>query len=84
MEEKEEELIEDIEDEREFAELGQLKVSAPENVQKRLEKRVRVAQVGKDLVEKQAFAFWTVIDAFLRLIFVPHKEPEEKTETGEK
>lgn len=79
-----EELFEDIEDEQEFAELGQLKVSAPENVQKRLEKRVRVAQVGKDLVEKQAFAFWTVIDAFLRVIFVPRKESKEKTETGVK
>ena len=81
---KEEELFEDIEEDQDFAELGELKVSAPENVHQRLEKRVRDAQVGKDLVEKQAFAFWTVIDAFLRLIFVPNKQTEENEETGEK
>ena len=76
------EIFEDLEDEEEFAEFAELKESAPEDVVERLHKRVRVAQVGKDLVEKQAFAFWTVIDAFLRLFFAP-KKPEDETKKGE-
>lgn len=74
----------DIAEDEEFAELGALKSPAPATVFTRLEKRVRAAQLGKDLVEKQAFAFWTVIDAFLRLIFVSNKKSEIEKETGEK
>lgn len=73
-----------IEEEEEFSELGQLKTKAPEASFERLHKRVQLAQLGKDLVEKQAFAFWTVIDAFLRVIFAPRKKSESESETGEK
>lgn len=73
------------EDEYGLEDLGKLKVPAPKNTFERLQKRVKVAQVTKDLVEKQAFAFWTVIDAFLRLIFVPNKNStiEKLKNTGE-
>lgn len=75
---------ETFEGEEEFAELGQLKESAPPNVLPRLQKRVRTAQLGKDLIERQAMGFWAVIDAFLRLIFVPRTETDNKSNSGEK
>lgn len=78
-----EEKIEETED-AELSELGELKTSAPDDVFVRLQKRMQMTQMGKDLVEKQAFAFWTVIDAFLRMFFVPEKKAEETKETGEK
>ncbi len=66
-------------------ELAKMQVSAPEDTFKRLQKRVQIAQVGKDLVEKQAFAFWSVIDAFLRMLFVQNKRSteEEKKNIGD-
>ena len=78
------ETIEDLEEEQEFADLQKLKVSAPDDSLTRLNKRVRTAQVGKDLVEKQAFAFWTVIDAFLKLIFGTRKDTKVEIEKQEK
>lgn len=83
---KENELLDENfeDDEQEFAELGALKTSAPDDVLTRLQKRTRTAQLGKDLVERQAFAFWAVIDAFLRLIFVPNKQNKENQNGGEK
>lgn len=74
----------DENDEQEFAELGALKTSAPDDILMRLQKRMRTAQLGKDLVERQAFAFWAVIDAFLKLIFVPNKQNKENQTKGEK
>lgn len=58
-------------DNDEFNSLGQLRAEAPDTVWGRLQKRVQMVQLGKDLVEKQAFAFWIVIDAFLKLFFAP-------------
>ena len=84
---QENERIEEVENDEEFAALGDLKSAAPEASFERLHKRVQIAQLGKDLVEKQAMGFWAVIDAFLRMIFLPAKKPgesDEKTETGEK
>lgn len=72
------------EDEQELAQLERLKEAAPDDVLTRLQKRLRVAQFGKDLIEKQAFAFWAVIDAFLKMMFVPPKTKNEKQNGGEK
>lgn len=78
-------LEENLEDgEEEFAELGELKETAPDNVLTRLQKRMQTAQLGKDLVERQAFAFWTVIDAFLRVMFGQQKQNKENQNGGEK
>lgn len=70
--------------EREFAELSELQTSAPDDVLMRLQKRMRTAQLGKDLVERQAFAFWAVIDAFLKLMFTSNKKSKENQTEGEK
>ncbi len=62
-------------EEQELAQLSQLKVAAPENVLARLRRRIQIAQLGKDLIERQALAFWLVLDAFLRLFFAPRRPP---------
>lgn len=78
----EEENPEEIEDVL-FEKMSALKVSAPEDSYKRLQKRVRYTQMGKDLLEKQAFGFWKVIDAFLSLIFVSPENRKENSKRGE-
>lgn len=55
--------------EEESLDLALLKESAPDDFYNRLDRRITTAQLGKDLVEKQVFAAFSVFDAFLRLIF---------------
>ena len=50
-----------------LAQLQRLKLAAPEATLLRLNRRLRVVHLGRDLVERQAWAFWIVLDAFLRL-----------------
>lgn len=81
------ELSEDASDE--FNSLGQLKSEAPDTVWGRLHRRIQMAQLGKDLVERQAFAFWIVIDAFLKLLFAPRQtqtvsSQDEKNKNAQK
>ncbi len=75
---------EDLEEGESLTQLEQLKESAPDDVLRRLQKRMRTAQLGKDLVERQAFAFGAVIDAFLKLIFGQQKKNKESQNEGEK
>lgn len=80
------ELSEDDSDE--FSSLGQLKAEAPDTVWGRLHRRLQMAQLGKDLAERQAFAFWIVIDAFLKLFFAPRRtqtvsSQDEKNESNQ-
>ncbi len=64
-----------------FESMSALKVNAPEDSFRRLQQRVRYAQVTKDLIEKQAFGFWRVIEAFLRVFFM---SPEERKENSKR
>jgi len=57
----------------ELAQLRDLKVKAPENTLGRLWRRLNALVLGRDLVERQAFAFWIVLDALLRLGFRPRR-----------
>ncbi len=50
-------------------ELTALASTAPPDTMPRLKRRLRVLQPVRDLIEHQAFAFWVVIDTFLRLLF---------------
>ncbi len=52
------------------SELKSLRVEAPDDTLARLHRRLRYLQMGKDLVERQAFAFWTILDQVLRWMFV--------------
>ncbi len=55
--------------------LRQLKADAPANTLTRLRRRLGVLQLGRDLIERQAFAFWTILDAFLRIFLTrPSRE----------
>ncbi len=67
-------------EDKDFSELRSLAVTAPENALGRLRKRLGLALLGKDLIERQAMSFWVVLDAFLRLFFagkqtVPARKP---------
>lgn len=70
-------------EEQELNQLSQLRVAAPENVFARLRRRIQAAQLGKDLIERQAMSFWIVLDSFLRLFFAPHRPPRNAPLTPE-
>ena len=57
------------EDDPQLEALARLKSDAPAGTVQRLKKRLRVARFGKDMVGKNAWAAWTVLDAFLRILF---------------
>jgi len=52
------------------SQLKSLRAPAPEDVLVRLHRRLRYLQLGRDLVERQAFAFWIIFDQVLRWVFV--------------
>lgn len=64
-----------------LSELKELKAEAPANTLPRLRKRLRVLQLGRDLIERQAFAFWIVLDTFLRLFFGKPRVPQTESDT---
>lgn len=52
--------------EQELTGLRELRVAAPENTLGKLRRRVRAAQFGKEVVERQALAGWLAADALLK------------------
>lgn len=52
--------------EPELSELRELKVAAPGDTLGKLRRRVRAAQLGKEVVERQALAGWLAADALLK------------------
>ena len=65
----------------ELTELKGLKTEAPTNTMLRLRKRLRALQLGRDLMERQAFAFWIVLDTLLRLFFGKPRVPQTESES---
>jgi hypothetical protein len=53
-----------------ISQLQSLRVEAPGDTMDRLHRRLRYLQLSKDLVERQAFAFWIIFDQVLRWMFV--------------
>lgn len=49
--------------------LRQLQMEAPTSLLLRLHRRVQMAQVGRDLITREAWSFWIVLDTFLRRFF---------------
>ncbi len=56
--------------EADLSQLKHLKIAAPPDTIIRLHRRLRLLQLGRDLVERQAFAFWIILDHLLRWVFV--------------
>lgn len=49
--------------------LRTLEVTAPVNTIDRMRKRLRTFQLGRELLEKQVYGFWIVLDALLTVVF---------------
>lgn len=49
--------------------LKDLEVAAPAHTMGRLRKRLRTFLLGRELLDTQVYGFWTVLDAFLRILF---------------
>ncbi|MFN0088155.1 MAG: hypothetical protein ACKVX9_22385 [Blastocatellia bacterium] len=65
-----------------FTELRRLNAVAPANTLSRLRRRLGILQLGRDLVMRQAFAFWMVLDAFLRIFLVRPARDGRKIENA--
>lgn len=68
--------------EEEFKKLQTLQSQAPPSLLMKLKKRIRFLQVGRDLIERQAFAFWIVLNTILRAFLGKRKNivaPSDKS-----
>jgi hypothetical protein len=61
-----------------LTQLRSLKVKAPEHTITRLWRRLNALILGRDLVERQAYSFWIVLDALLRVLVRPRRPARNK------
>lgn len=54
----------------EFQSWTQLRAEPAEAAVLRLKRRLRLVRFGKDMVTHNAWAFWVVLNAFLKLLFL--------------